>query len=76
MQKLAYDYIIHMKKLKLITKTGESNMQETIKEIGEMLKVYLTEVAIWKGLKGSNIRRNISDFLWKLLQGRLKIGMF
>jgi len=51
-------------------------MKETKKEIGETLKVYPTETAIWKGLKSPHIQRNISDFMWKLLHGRLKIGMF
>ena len=51
-------------------------MKETRKEIGEKMKTYPTEKKIWEGLKGKEIRRQITDFLWKQLHGRLKIGEY
>ena len=41
-----------------------------------MLGVYLSEKAIWDGLKKMTIRRNITDFMWKQLYGTLKIGNY
>ena len=75
-QKLAYMHVQEQKQIKALTPTGEKNMEETRKQIEEMLGVYPSEKAIWNGLKETTIRRNITDFMWKQLHGTLKIGNY
>ena len=56
-------HVQEQKQIKALIPTGEKNMEETRKQIEEMLGVYLSEKAIWNGLKKITIRRNITDFM-------------
>ena len=75
-QKTTYGLIMRSKNINPVTKTGKQNITEMRNELQETLGVYPSEKAIWLSLKKSDIRRNITDFLWKLLHGRLRAGTY
>jgi hypothetical protein len=64
---------MRVKNLDPITKAGRKKLGETKTKLQETLGISLTEKTIWKTLKSPKIRRNIADFLWKLLYGRLRV---
>jgi RNase H len=72
-QKQTYGLIMIMrdKDLDPVTKTGKKKLEETKKELQDILGSCPTDIAIWRTLKSPTIKRNIADFLWKLLHGRL-----
>ena len=64
-QKMTYGLIMKSKNIDPVTKTGRNNMTETRNKLQETLGVYPSKKAIWFSLKKSDIKRNITNFLWK-----------
>ena len=75
-QNLAYKHILKKKRIDPLTKTGKTALAKVMsKAKGAGAKI--SEKDIWMGLKGPpNMKGNIADFLWKILQGKLKIGNY
>src|SRR5882672_9331829 len=75
-QKLAYESITCLKELKPITKKGQENLRDTMEALEETGSPRPTEQKVWKDLKHSTIRKNITDWLWKLIHNRLRSGTY
>ena len=75
-QKLAYNWITKLKGLKPITNKGQENLKDTIDALEEAGSPRPTELKLWKDLKHPKIRRNIRDWMWKLMHNRLRSGVY
>ena len=75
-QNLAYKHILKKKRIDPLTKTGKEALARAMSKAKDA-GVKIKERDIWTGLKGPpNMKGNIADFLWRILQGKLKIGKY
>ena len=55
---------------------GQENLKDTMDVLEEVGSPRPTEQKLWKDMKHPKVRRNISDWMWKLIHNRLRSGVY
>ncbi|KAI1782545.1 ribonuclease H-like domain-containing protein, partial [Ganoderma leucocontextum] len=77
-QKQAYQLILRSRNRKpgQCSDTTHINISDAQDELERISTIRPTEEQIWKGLHKNPIKRNKTDFIWKLIHGRLRCGKY